>query len=101
VEGVLNSVVLLELITLEGKFVIRYKSLLIVVIVENGHLGSVFLLGFSNRLLGVSLIVLFSVNELNVGSVVWVSLVRVVLVSRSSNNGEHSDAHRLFHHNLL
>ena len=103
-ERVLNSVVLLELITDKGKFVISMKSLLIVILVENGHLGAMLLLGFGNGLLGdgTVVIILVTLNELNVRSVVGVSLVvGVVLVSRSSNKGEHSDAHRLFHHNLL
>ena len=59
-EGVLNSVVHFEVISNETKFVILSKGLLIVILVENGHLGAMLFLGLSNGLLsdgGVVLLV--------------------------------------------
>ena len=84
-ERVLNSVVLLELITGELKFVIGSDGLLIVVIVKNGNLGSMFLLRLGNGL-GSEVLIISLVNELNVVLVVLVSVMVVVSVSSSASN---------------
>ena len=95
-KGVLNSIGLLEFITVELKSAVGLDSGLIVVLVKNGHLGSVLFLRLGNRLLGNGIIIDISVNELNVGVVMWSVVMVVVGCGRStdkSNDCERKGSH--------
>ena len=59
-KGVLNSIGVLEFITVELKFAVSLDSSFIVILVKNGHLGSVFVLGLSNGLSSNGIIILIS-----------------------------------------